>query len=85
MDIGGSMRGYSQIVIEANQAAENTLGVELGAVCIKLKHPVQKVSESLNISRQTVYDWFSGKANPTRLKKEDVENLIKELSKNIKV
>ena len=79
------MRGYSQIVIEANQAAEKTLGVELGAVCIKLKHPVQKVSESLNVSRQTVYAWFSGKANPTRLKKDEVEKLIRELSKNIKV
>ena len=79
------MRGYSQIVIEANQAAEKTLGVELGAVCIKLKHSVQKVSESLNISRQTVYDWFSGKANPTRLKKDEVKQLIRELSKNIKV
>jgi DNA-binding transcriptional regulator YiaG len=74
------MRGYSQIVIEANQAAENTLGVELGAICIKLKHPVQKVSESLNISRQTVYDWFSGKSKPSKSKHDLVQNLIKEIS-----
>tara|TARA_R110000803_G_scaffold64687_3_gene125759 strand:+ start:1203 stop:1436 length:234 start_codon:yes stop_codon:yes gene_type:complete len=74
------MRGYSQIVIEANQTASKSLGVELGAICIKLKHPVQKVSDSLNISRQTVYDWFSGKANPTRLKVVEVEQLLKELS-----
>tara|TARA_R100000988_G_scaffold103429_1_gene82293 strand:+ start:490 stop:723 length:234 start_codon:yes stop_codon:yes gene_type:complete len=74
------MRGYSQIVIEANQSANKTLGVELGAICIELKHPVQKVSESLNISRQTVYDWFSGRAKPTKSKEDVVKKLIAELS-----
>jgi len=74
------MRGYAQIVIEANQAAEKTLGVELGALCIKYKYPVQKVSEKLNISRQTVYDWFSGKSKPSKSKHDLVQNLIKEIS-----
>lgn len=76
------MRGYSQIVIEANQSARSTVGVELGAVCITHKYPAQKVAERLNISRQTVYDWFSGKAKPSKSKHDLVQSLIKELSLN---
>ena len=34
---GEIMRGYSQIVMEANQAAEKNIGVELGALCISIK------------------------------------------------
>ena len=76
------MRGYSQIVMEANQAAEKNIGVELGALCISIKYPVQKVAERLNISRQSVYDWFSGKAKPAKTKHELVQKLIEELTQN---
>ena len=76
------MRGYSQIVVETNQKATESLGVQLGALCINLKYPVQKVAERLNISRQTVYDWFSGRANPTKKKRDGVNKLIIALTQN---
>jgi|TARA_R110000803_G_scaffold192241_3_gene255012 DNA-binding transcriptional regulator YiaG len=75
-----SMRGYSQIVIENNQSAKNSLGVSLGAVCIKTKYPAQEVANRLNISRQTVYDWFSGKSKPHKSKHDLIQALIEELS-----
>ena len=48
------MRGYSQIIVEANQSANKTLGVILGALCIALKYPASQVAKDLGISRQTV-------------------------------
>jgi DNA-binding transcriptional regulator YiaG len=60
------MRGYSQVVIEANQKAKETTGTLLGKICIALKYPASQVAKELNVSRQTVYDWFSGKARPSR-------------------
>lgn len=74
------MRGYSQIIIEANQAAEKNPGVELGALCISLKFPVSQVAKKLNISRQAVYDWFSGRAKPARSSYPKIQDLIKELT-----
>lgn len=73
------MRGYSQIIIEANQAAEKNPGVELGALCISLKFPVTQVAKRLNISRQAVYDWFSGRAKPARSSYTKIHELIEEL------
>lgn len=79
MAIGGSMRGYSQIVIEANQSAEPSLGVKLGAVCIQKKYSVIKLAERLKISRQAIYDWFTGKSKPAKNKEDLVTQLIQEI------
>lgn len=76
------MRGYSQIVIEANQNAAPSLGVELGKLCISLKYPAQLVAKELKISRQTVYDWFSGKTNPAKDRIDLVTGLINRLSQS---
>ena len=73
------MRGYSQIIVEANQAASKTLGVNLGAVCIALKYPASQVAKELGISRQTVYDWFSGKSKPHKEKELQINSLIEKL------
>lgn len=74
------MRGYSQIVIEANQSADPGLGVTLGALLIVKKYPVSRVAVELEVSRQTVYDWISGKAKPLRSKTVAITNLIDKLS-----
>lgn len=60
------MRGYSQVIIEANARAKETTGTLLGKLCISLKYPASQVSKELNVSRQTVYDWFSGKTRPSK-------------------
>jgi hypothetical protein len=74
------VRGYSQIVIEANQSADPGLGVTLGALLIVKKYPVSRVAVELEVSRQTVYDWISGKAKPLRSKTVAITNLIDKLT-----
>jgi DNA-binding transcriptional regulator YiaG len=57
--------GYSLRLIERNsQANENKLGVQLGRVCIKQNVPVSVVAGRFGVTRQTVYNWFSGISNP---------------------
>lgn len=75
------MRGYSQIIIETNLKAKKTTGTILGALCISLKYPVSQVAKKLNVSRQTVYDWFSGKARPSRKFDIKIKELIVNLNK----
>ena len=74
------MRGYSQNVIEANQNAKEGLGVLLGAVLISKKYSAVLAAKELEVSRQTVYDWISGKAIPLRSKTEAIAKLIDRLA-----
>jgi transcriptional regulator with XRE-family HTH domain len=74
------MRGYSQSIVEANHVATPSVGVALGAVCISLKYPLAKVAKELGVSRQAVYDWFSGKTKPARDKELLINELIQRLT-----
>lgn len=57
--------GYSLRLAELNeQADEQSLGVRLGRVCIAKNIPVADVAERLGVSRQTIYNWFSGATEP---------------------
>lgn len=77
------MRGYSQSIIEANQNAAPGVGVALGALLIAVKYPVTQAAKDLEVSRQTVYDWISGKAKPTSTKNQLISDLIDRLSKDV--
>lgn len=58
--------GYSARLIEANKQADvNLPGVKLGRICIKHDVPIAKVAMYLGVSRQTVYNWFTGVYSPT--------------------
>tara|TARA_R110000751_G_scaffold64305_1_gene132190 strand:+ start:904 stop:1167 length:264 start_codon:yes stop_codon:yes gene_type:complete len=87
LDIGDIMRGYSQLVIELNEGANKTLDIKIGALlgkaCIESRYPVTTVANELNVSRQTVYDWFSGKAIPTKSKRDMINNLIQQINKSV--
>ena len=74
------MRGYSQMLIEANQNAEPNIGVTLGALCIDKRYPVTKVAERLKMSRQGVYDWFTGKSKPAKNKEDLIQKVINEIN-----
>ena len=57
--------GYSQRIVEANRSApEDLLGVALGRVCITKDVPVTRVAETIGVSRETIYNWFSGIYEP---------------------
>jgi predicted transcriptional regulator YheO len=74
------MRGYSQLMIEANQNARETVGTLLGRACIALKYPVSQVAKDLHVSRQTVYDWFSGKTKPGRQTESSITALLNKIN-----
>ena len=78
------MRGYSQSVIEANQLADpSNIGVMLGRACIAQKYPISLVAKELEISRQAVYHYFSGNANPAKDKEALIHNMIQRLTEKV--
>jgi DNA-binding transcriptional regulator YiaG len=70
------MRGYSQAIVEANLQAKETIGTILGSMCISLKYPASQVAKKLQVSRQTVYDWFSGRKKPAVRHQLKIKELI---------
>jgi hypothetical protein len=61
------MIGYSQKVAQLNKEASiKNLGVRLGRYCISHDVPVTDVMVLFNVTRQTVYNWFSGIHIPSK-------------------
>lgn len=57
--------GYSKRVAELNALADqNNKGVLFGKFCIDQDIPVTHVSKALGVSRQTIYNWFTGVTSP---------------------
>ena len=52
---------YSQKIIDEVAKTPKSLGNQLGRWAIHLDFPVTKIAYALGVSRQTVYNWLSGK------------------------
>lgn len=73
--------GYSARLIALNKEADSKLlGVKLGRACIKRNVPVSLVASSLGVSRQTVYNWFTGVNTPLNQSVDAVHALLKSLT-----
>jgi DNA-binding XRE family transcriptional regulator len=69
--------GYSAKTIELNKKASNTkLGVALGRAAIKRGMSVADIANVLNVSRQTVYNWFIGAYDPRPELTKSITKLI---------
>ena len=72
--------GYSLRLIDRNKAADpDHLGVRLGRQCINKGVPVSDVAERFGVSRQTVYNWFSGAVSPADSLAADIKAFISSL------
>lgn len=58
------MSGYSVKIVELNDSANpNLLGVQIGRLCISNNISVMAVAKYMDVSKATVYKWFSGKVD----------------------
>lgn len=66
--------GYSVKLVNRNSAANPALlGVRLGRYCIAQGISVTDVANLFGVSRQNVYNWFTGKYTPRGEVAERVE------------
>jgi len=71
--------GYTTRLSTMNKQADGSLsGVKLGRVCIRKEVPVAEVALQLGVSRQTVYNWFTGAHEPNEDLKDAVKILLVE-------
>lgn len=76
--------GYSARVVAANHSHDDSfIGVKLGRVCIAHDIPVSFVASQLEVSRQTVYNWFIGAYEPHARYRQTVESFIAGLESKV--
>lgn len=74
-------RGYSKRIIDANKRADmDSLGVRLGKLCIEEDVSVAEVAETLGVSRQSVYAWFTGHFTPNPKIEGKIRAFIKKIT-----
>lgn len=72
--------GYSLWLLELNKEADGKLlGVKLGRECIKRNISVATVAKKFKVSRQTVYNWFSGKVEPNENRHAAIQAYLDQL------
>ena len=70
------MVGYSIHLQKLNKAASaKSIGVRIGRFCIKNNIPVKSVATQFGITRQAVYNWFSGKSVPNQKMAAQISDL----------
>lgn len=70
-------RGYSKRIHDANQRASATsLGVLLGRLCLANDIPVLQIAQIFEVSRMTIYKWFTGKAEPRKKHHERILRIL---------
>ena len=61
------MIGYSIHLQKINDAGDRKrFGVRFGRLCIRKNISVIEITQQLGVSRQTVYNWFAGKSEPSK-------------------
>ena len=74
--------GYTVKLVTLNKSADKeSLGVKLGRECIKYNVPVSHVAECLGVSRQTVYNWFTGASLPNEQTRKNIEKFINKIQR----
>jgi predicted transcriptional regulator len=73
--------GYSVRILNKNLTADtSSIGVRLGRLCINLDVPVRTVATRLQVSNQSVYNWFVGAKTPHVDTAERIEAYMLELA-----
>ena len=71
-------RGYSYAIVKTIAAADQKLsGVQLANVCVAANISVATVAETLGVSRQTVYSWFTGRFKPKSAEISRIDDLAR--------
>ena len=72
---------YSQKIIAAINEAPPSLGTDLGRWAVRRDISMQRISQIMGASRQTVYNWFTGATDVTPSYQERVAMVINVLKK----
>jgi hypothetical protein len=71
---------HKKVYDQVTSSNSDSLGVQLGKLCVTKSIPVTDVASFFGVSRQAVYLWFKGKCRPHKNFHEKIERLVEKLS-----
>lgn len=77
-------RPYSNELLEylGDPTVENTVGVQLGRLCVRANIPAMYVAHALEVSRLTIHSWFRG-SDIRRNNRRMIEILMEHLREDL--
>ena len=70
-------RGYSTLFIrKVEEADQGTLVIQFANACIDRELPIAEIARRMEVTRATVYNWFTGKSSPRVHQQEKIRRTL---------
>lgn len=70
-------RGYSTLFIrKVDEADQGDLVRQYAHACIDRNLPIMEVARRMEVTRATIYNWFTGKASPRAHQQEKIRKTL---------
>jgi DNA-binding phage protein len=70
-------RGYTTLFIrKVEEADQGDLVIQFANACIDRELPISEVARRMEVTRATVYNWFTGKSSPRVHQQEKIRRTL---------
>jgi len=70
-------RGYTTLFIrKVEEADQGTLVIQFANACIDRELPIAEIARRMEVTRATVYNWFTGKSSPRVHQQEKIRRTL---------
>ncbi len=70
-------RGYSTLFIrKVEEADQGDLVIQFANACIDRELPIAEIARRMEVTRATVYNWFTGKSSPRVHQQEKIRRTL---------
>jgi DNA-binding phage protein len=70
-------RGYSTLFIrKVEEADQGNLVIQFANACIDRELPIAEIARRMEVTRATIYNWFTGKSSPRVHQQEKIRRTL---------
>ena len=75
--MSSTSRGYSTLFIrKVEEADQGDLVIQFASACIDRELPIAEIARRMEVTRATVYNWFTGKSSPRAHQQEKIRKTL---------
>jgi transcriptional regulator with XRE-family HTH domain len=75
--MSSNSRGYSTLFIrKVGEADQGDLVIQFANACIDREIPIVEIAERMEVTRATIYNWFTGKSSPRAYQQEKIRKTL---------
>jgi len=75
--MSSNSRGYSTLFIrKVGEADQGDLVIQFANACIDRELPIAEIALRMEVTRATIYNWFTGKSSPRAHQQEKIRKTL---------